>query len=102
MALQADKRKLVRLYYGTFNPDSTAYRDLLSEWESTGIKVCLGVLAKVSGCCDMYQALRLFDGKLRLRCTLQVTNVYSGYGDGYVQNVFEKVTSLHLLEGLSG
>ena len=36
---QAKKRKDVRLYYGTFNADRTAYKDLVPLWEAAGIKV---------------------------------------------------------------
>ena len=36
---KASQRKDVRLYYGTFNPDKTAYKELLPEWEAAGIKV---------------------------------------------------------------
>lgn len=55
--LQVNQRKDVRIYYGTFNPDSTAYMDLKAKWEAEGVRVI---------------------------------NVYSGFGQGYVQDVFAK------------
>ena len=67
MASQADKRKLVRLYYGTFNPDSTAYGDLIPEWTRTGIEVCLGVLAKAPGTCEVCQPLRMIYAKAEVQ-----------------------------------
>lgn len=54
---QVGKRKDVRIYYGTFNPDSTAYASLKAQWEAEGVRVI---------------------------------NVYSGFGQGYVQDVFTK------------
>ena len=30
---------MTRLYYGTFNPESTAYQKLVPEWEAAGIQV---------------------------------------------------------------
>ena len=67
---QVDKRKDVRIYYGTFNPDSTAYANLKAQWEAEGVRVI---------------------------------NVYSGFGQGYVQDVFTKArptaaSHLHLAE----
>lgn len=40
-ALQAKQRKDVRLYYGTFNPDRTAYKESFAQWEAAGIKVIM-------------------------------------------------------------
>ncbi len=54
---QVARRKDVRVYYGTFNPDSTAYADQKAQWEAAGVRVI---------------------------------NVYSGFGQGYVQDVFTK------------
>ncbi|KAK9819642.1 hypothetical protein WJX72_000634 [[Myrmecia] bisecta] len=36
---QLDKRKQVRLYYGTANPEATAYRELVSSWKELGVEV---------------------------------------------------------------
>ena len=55
--VQVARRKDVRVYYGTFNPDSTAYADQKAQWEAAGVRVI---------------------------------NVYSGFGQGYVQDVFTK------------
>lgn len=38
---QAKQRKDVRLYYGTFNPDRTAYKESFAQWEAAGIKVIM-------------------------------------------------------------
>ena len=70
---QVVKRKDVRIYYGTFNPDSTAYANLKAQWEAEGVRVI---------------------------------NVYSGFGQGYVQDVFTKArptaaNPLHAAEGFS-
>jgi len=56
------RRKDVRIYYGTFNPDSTAYAALKPQWEAEGVRV---------------------------------VNVYSGFGQGYVQDVFTKACSAY-------
>ncbi|CAK0742717.1 hypothetical protein CVIRNUC_001416 [Coccomyxa viridis] len=56
-ALKARERQLTRLYYGTFNPDMTAYKALIPEWEASGV---------------------------------EVKDVYSGFGQGYVQDAFQK------------
>ena len=40
-AAQARERQLTRLYYGTFNPDMTAYKALIPEWEASGVEVLL-------------------------------------------------------------
>ena len=40
-AAQARERQLTRLYYGTFNPDMTAYKALIPEWEASGVEVRL-------------------------------------------------------------
>lgn len=57
--MQADKRRKVKLFWGTHDADSTAYKDNISEWEAAGV---------------------------------QVVPVYSADGNGYVQDVFEKVS----------
>jgi len=38
-SLQADKRKSVRLFWGTQKPEMTPYRDTISKWESAGVDV---------------------------------------------------------------
>jgi len=38
-ALEAEKRKDVRLYYGTRDPSHTAYADAIPGWEAYGVKV---------------------------------------------------------------
>ena len=37
--LQADKRKSVKLFYGTHDPESTAYREAFADWEAAGIQI---------------------------------------------------------------
>lgn len=37
--VQVKHRQAVRLYYGTFNKDRTAYLDQVPSWEAQGIKV---------------------------------------------------------------
>ena len=36
---QAKERQLTRLYYGTFNPEMTAYKGLAAEWQASGVEV---------------------------------------------------------------
>ncbi|KAK9842094.1 hypothetical protein WJX81_008186 [Elliptochloris bilobata] len=67
-ALDVGRRKDVRIYYGTFNPDSTAYADLKAQWEAEGVRVI---------------------------------NVYSGFGQGYVQDVFTKEPGVEDWAGVS-
>ena len=37
--VQVKERQLTRLYYGTFNPEMTAYKDLIPEWQALGLEV---------------------------------------------------------------
>ena len=37
--MQADKRKSVRLFYGTHDPESTAYREAFADWEAAGVQI---------------------------------------------------------------
>ena len=37
--MQVKHRKDVRLYYGTFNKEKTAYLDQVSSWEAQGISI---------------------------------------------------------------
>lgn len=37
--MQAEKRKAVRLFFGTHSPDMTPYKDLIPKWEAMGVKV---------------------------------------------------------------
>ena len=37
--VQADKRKSVRLFWGTQKPEMTPYQDTISKWEAAGVDV---------------------------------------------------------------
>ena len=39
VAVQVKERQLTRLYYGTFNPEMTAYKALIPEWQALGLEV---------------------------------------------------------------
>ncbi len=36
---QTKERELTRLYYGTFNPEMTAYKNLIPDWQASGVEV---------------------------------------------------------------
>ncbi len=89
------ERQLTRLYYGTFNPEMTAYKALIPEWQALGLEV-----GCPSSCSTPEQDLHCYGQQYHLlMClqpetltSLQVVDVYSGFGQGYVQDAFGNVS----------
>lgn len=75
---QADKRKKVRLFWGTKSPEMTPYKDIIPEWEARGVQVVSVYSADGNGYVqDVFeQVMPLFDhGYWRFQQTTSAHNV---------------------------
>lgn len=80
------------MYYGTFNPEMTAYKGLISEWQASGVEVSPLLMENISvPAAVTLSSTRVSLPGLSLDIQSQVVDVYSGFGQGYVQDAFGKV-----------
>ncbi len=75
----------------------TAYKELIPKWQASGMEVSLLLMKSMSvpaESCSPQHMPDFIPSRIYCRCKLQVVDVYSGFGQGYVQDAFEKVGQL--------